>query len=101
MDNKNLENKASHAPKQVKVNVSKQERIENKRQKDLKVIKAKEAKLKEERAEKVRVEALNNKTLYVTTKDYPCLPEGHEKVISNKLMAEKFIKKGYIKHVEK
>jgi len=101
MDNKNLENKANQLPKQVKENKSKAVNIELQRQKDSKEIKIKEAKAKEERAAKVRAEALKSKTLYVATEDYPGLPEGTEKVISNKLIADKFIKKGYIKHVKK
>lgn len=101
MDNKKLENKASKGAEQVKVNVSKQDKIENKRQKDAAEVQKKEAKLKEERAEKVRTEAIKNETLYITTDKYLCLPEGVEKVISNKLIADKFIKKGYIKNVKK
>lgn len=101
MDNKQLENKADKMPKQTKEDKSRAVKNEFKRQKDSEVIKAKESKLKEERAEKVRSEALKNKDLYVTTESYPGLPEGYEKVISNKLIAEKFIKKGYIKHVKK
>ena len=101
MDNKKLENKAGKGVKQVKANVSKQEKIEVERQKNTKEVQAKEAKSKEDRAVKLRAEALKDKKLYVTTDSYPGLTEGCEKIISNKLMADKFIKKGYIKHVKK
>jgi len=38
---------------------------------------------------------------YITTDTYPCLPKGVGLTISNKIIADKFIKKGYIKHVKK